>query len=163
VSVLAGVLLSLSATLLFRHMMWSGANILLALGATLLAAGASTVHYLARPHIFTFVGLTVSLWILDRDRQKPDAAVWWLVPLTALWVNLHGGFLAWLACLALVTAGCALKAALEPKGSPARFAPLRVTRCCWAPARSPPCSILWLSLAPAHGELPEFRLDPAGG
>ena len=57
---LAGVLLSLSATLLFRHMMWSGANILLALGATLLAAGASTVHYLARPHIFTFVGLTVS-------------------------------------------------------------------------------------------------------
>jgi hypothetical protein len=125
VSVLAGVVLSLSATLLFRHMMWSGANILLALGATLLAAGASTVHYLARPHIFTFACLTVSLWILDRDRQKPGAAVWCLVPLTALWVNLHGGFLAWLACLALVTTGCALKTALEPRGSPARFAHVR--------------------------------------
>jgi len=33
--------------------------------------------------------------------------------------------LAWLCLSALVTAGCALKAALEPKGSPARFAPLR--------------------------------------
>jgi hypothetical protein len=116
-----GLVLSFSATLLYRHMMWRGANLFAALLGTLLAAGASTVHYLARPHIFTLLGLTAAVWALERDRRRPSRAVWWLVPMTALWTNLHGGFLAWLACLALVVAGCAWKAALEPHDMPNRF------------------------------------------
>jgi len=47
VVVFSGLVLSLSATLLFRYMIWRGANLLAALAATLLATGASTVHYLA--------------------------------------------------------------------------------------------------------------------
>ncbi|MBZ5596079.1 MAG: hypothetical protein LAP39_27870 [Acidobacteriia bacterium] len=125
VVVLSGLLLSLSATLLFRYMLWRGANLLAALLATLLAAGASTVHYLARPHIFTFLGLTAALWMLERDRRRPSGAVWWLVPITALWTNLHGGFLAWLACVGLVAAGCAWGAAVAPRGTPHRFSPVR--------------------------------------
>ena len=121
----AGVVLSLAATLLFRHMIWSGSNVLAALLTTLLAAGASTVHYLARPHIFTFLGLTVSLWMLDRDRRTPGRALWWLVPVTALWTNLHGGFLAWIVCLGLVVAGCAWKAVWSAPEDPDRFAPVR--------------------------------------
>jgi hypothetical protein len=117
----AGLLLSFTVTLLFRHMMWRGANLLIALVVTLVAAGASTVHFLARPHIFTFLGLAAALWILERDRRRHTRAVWWLVPMTALWTNLHGGFLAWIASLALIAAGCVWKEALDAKGIPNRF------------------------------------------
>jgi len=98
-----------SITLVFRHMLWRGANLFVALAAAFLGAGASTIHYLARPHVFSLVLLAASMWLLDRDRQRPSAAVWWLVPLAALWVNVHGGFLALLVCLALVVVGTALE------------------------------------------------------
>jgi hypothetical protein len=116
-----GLVLSFASALLYRYMMWRGANLLAALAATLLAAGASTVHYLARPHIFTLLGLTAAVWVLERDRRSPGRAVWWLVPMTAIWTNLHGGFLAWIACLALVAAGSLWRAALDPQGTPRRF------------------------------------------
>lgn len=117
VVVLTGLVLSLAATLLFRYAVWRGSNLLAALVATLFATGASTVHYLARPHIFTILGLTTALWVLECDRRKPTRVVWWLVPGTAAWSNLHGGFVAWLACLALATAGSAWKAMLDPPES----------------------------------------------
>lgn len=101
----SGILLSACVALLFRHAVWRGANVLAALCVTLVASGACSVHYLARPHIFTFLGLTVSMWMLDRDLRRPSRSVWWLVPVTAVWTNLHGGFLAWIACLGLVTTG----------------------------------------------------------
>jgi len=116
-----GLTLTFATVLLYRYMIWRGANLFAALGATLLAAGASTVHYLARPHIFTLVGLTAAVWILERDRRKPGRAVWWLVPMTAVWANLHGGFLAWIACLGLMPAGALWQAALNPPGTPSRF------------------------------------------
>ncbi len=114
VVVFTGLVLSLAATLLFRYAVWRGANVLAALVATLMAAGASTIHYLARPHIFTILALTATLWILERDRRHETRAVWLLVPLTAIWTNLHGGFVAGIACLALATAGAAWKAMASP-------------------------------------------------
>lgn len=109
VVIFAAVTLCAAATLLFRHMLWRGANVLVALVATLLATGASTVHYLARPHIFTIFGLTAGLWTLECDVRRPGKAIWWLVPATALWANLHGGFLGWIVCLALTAAACAAR------------------------------------------------------
>jgi hypothetical protein len=110
VVLLAGVLIALYLTLLVRHMVWRGANAFAALGVCLLGAGASGIHFLARPHVFTLLFLTVSLWLLDRDRRHPDWSVWLLVPLTAVWVNLHAGFLALLASLAIQAAGEGLEA-----------------------------------------------------
>jgi hypothetical protein len=120
-----GLALSLAATLLFRYMMWRGVNLLAALLATLLATGASTVHYLARPHIFTLLGLTATLWMLERDRRRPTRCVWWLVPLTAVWANLHGGFLAGIACLALAAGGCAWQGVLASGTAGERFSEAR--------------------------------------
>lgn len=112
-----GLVLSGSLCLLFRFMLWRGANVLAALVFTLVACGASSIHYLARPHIFTLLLLTVALRLLERDQRRPSRAVWWLVPISALWANLHGGFLGWIACLVLVTIG----AAFEPPKSLARL------------------------------------------
>jgi hypothetical protein len=90
-------------------MLWSGGNLFLSLGAALLANGASMVHFLARPHLFTFLLLAISLWILARDRKRPSPLIWLLAPITAVWVNLHGGFLALIVCLVLAAAGYGLQ------------------------------------------------------
>ncbi len=115
VVLLAGTVIAGYLTLLTRHMAWRGANALVALAFCLLGAGASGIHYLARPHIFTLLFLTASLWMVDADRRRPSRVVWLLVPLTALWVNLHGGFLALLISLALLAAGTAIQAVLEKR------------------------------------------------
>ena len=109
VVLLAGAVVVLALTVVFRHMLWRGANVFLALLACLLGAGASGIHYLARPHVFTLLLLALSLWLLDRDRRQPTRAVWLLVPLTAVWTNLHGGFLALPICLSLLVAGTAIE------------------------------------------------------
>lgn len=46
-----------------------------------------------RPHVFTFLLFAGTLGILRRAEASP-VALWWLVPVMALWVNVHGGFLA---------------------------------------------------------------------
>jgi hypothetical protein len=123
VVLLAGAAACASITVVFRHALWRGAGLFVALAACLLGAGASTIHYLARPHVFTLVLLAASLWLLDRDRRQPTRAVWLLAPLCAVWVNLHGGFLALWASIGAVAAGTALEAGLKP--GPRRWAPVR--------------------------------------
>jgi hypothetical protein len=113
VSMLAGLLVCSTATVLFGQMLWSGGSLFLALGAALLANGASMVHFLARPHLFTFLLLAVSLWILARDRKRPSRLIWLLAPITGVWVNLHGGFLALIVCLGLTAAGYGLQSLLS--------------------------------------------------
>ena len=91
-----GLIVALFVTLLFRLALAQGANPFIALVLTLLAIGATSIHYLARPHIFTLVLLPICLAILQHNRH-----LWVLLPLIVLWTNLHGGFLAFLACFAL--------------------------------------------------------------
>jgi hypothetical protein len=102
---LSAVVLSGYGTILFRYMIWRRATPFAALVVTLMGFGASMIHFLARPHIFTLLGLTIALWMLDADRRKESRLIWLLVPVTALWANLHGGFLSLVACLALLTVG----------------------------------------------------------
>jgi len=110
----SGVLIAAFAALLLRYTLRRGADPLVALATTLLAVGAASVHYLARPHLFTMLLLVVSLWVIGRDLERPGRAVWALVPLAALWANLHGGFMVLLFCLGTVAGVALLEAALEP-------------------------------------------------
>jgi hypothetical protein len=105
VVLLAGTVICAYLLVLFHHMLWRGANALVALVVCLVAAGASDIHFLARPHIFTLLFLAASLWLVDRDRERPGRAVWALIPLTAAWANLHAGFLGLIASLAAIAAG----------------------------------------------------------
>jgi hypothetical protein len=91
-----------SGVLLLCWLLRRGVGLWLAVGVTLAAISASTIHYLARPHLFTLLLFPLALWILDEDRRRRSALVWVLAPLTALWANLHGGFVAWLATLAIL-------------------------------------------------------------
>ena len=106
VVLLAGLLIPLASTIVFRRAMCGGANLFIALAIALLGVGASSVHNLARPHVFTTVLLALSLWLLDADRARPGRAIWLLVPLIAIWTNIHGGFAALIASLGIAAAGC---------------------------------------------------------
>lgn len=107
--ILTGTILALANVILLRHMIWRGANALVAIVALNLVVGASSIHYLARPHVFTFLFLAAGLWLLDSDRRKHSPRIWLLAPLTAVWVNMHGGFLALLVCLGIVAIGSAVE------------------------------------------------------
>jgi len=76
---LGGVQIVLFATILLRYTLWRGANLIWALLFSLLAIGACTVHYLARPHLFTLLLIPVCIWILEAE----SPASWFgrLVPL----------------------------------------------------------------------------------
>jgi hypothetical protein len=115
---MAGTMIGAIATIILRYTLWRGANPLVAAFTTLACVGASSMHFLARPHLFTMLLLPVSLWIVEADRRKRNAWLWALVPITALWTNLHGGFVVFLACVALLVVACAIEAALgKPRKS----------------------------------------------
>lgn len=109
VVLLAGTVIASCLTLLFRHMLARGSGFFVALGVCLLAAGASGIHFLARPHVFTLLFLAGSLWLLGRDRREPRGSVWLLIPLTALWANLHAGFVALPVSIAALVAAAAIE------------------------------------------------------
>lgn len=102
---LAGVVIAATAALLLRYMVWRGANLLVAILAMLAVCSVSMLHWLARPHMFTWGFLLLTLWLLEADRRRPSRRVWLLVPLVALWVNTHGGFAALLVTVAIYAAG----------------------------------------------------------
>lgn len=116
---LSGALIGLFGWLVLRYTLWRGANPLVAIFTTLLAVGASSMHFLARPHLFTLLLVPVYFWVLEADRRKNTRWLWALIPLTALWTNLHGGFVIMLACIAVLTAGSAIESWLGAPRWPA--------------------------------------------
>lgn len=90
----SAVLIAAFAGVLLRYMMWKGANALVALVMTLVAVGACSIHFLARPHLTTLLLVPVTAWMIEADRRKQSGRIWLLVPLMAVWTNLHGGFVA---------------------------------------------------------------------
>lgn len=64
-----------------------------------------------RPRVFTLLLASIYLAVLTRyARRGAGRAIWWLVPLMALWANLHGGFLIGLALIGLTIIGIPLDA-----------------------------------------------------
>ena len=64
-----------------------------------------------RPRAFTLLLASIYLAILGRyARTGQGQAIWWLVPLMALWANLHGGFLIGLVLILLAIVGILLDA-----------------------------------------------------
>ncbi len=92
-----------------RHMVWSGANIFIALPLALIGFSASSMHLLARPHLWTPALAALTWYVIRKDRETPGRALWWLAPMTALWTNLHGGWAAGVVIAGLSTVGAAME------------------------------------------------------
>ncbi len=97
VSLFAVLLIAVTFTLVFR-LARRKSNPVLAVGVTVLAVAASSIHWLARPHLFTLLFAVIFLSALYRvkEGQTRIGGIPWLAllpVLTLLWTNLHGGFL----------------------------------------------------------------------
>jgi hypothetical protein len=80
----------------FRLLIERATQMCIALGLVLIALSASTIHFLARPHIVSWLLTLTWFWVLDsseRDSAASQKRLWLLPPLMLLWVNLHGGWL----------------------------------------------------------------------
>ncbi len=104
----------LTSVALFRLVRRKCDNGLVAIAVTLLATGGCAVHWLARPHLFTFLFFAVALHITDRADMGRPALLGWLVPLTLVWTNIHGGFFVIFLILACYIGSNLLNAVIEP-------------------------------------------------
>jgi hypothetical protein len=96
------------------------AGLLLAVLFVLLALCAATIHFFARPHVFSWLfGL---LWwtVLDAGESAPngDRRLWLLPLLMILWVNVHGGFLVGLMLTTVYLAGAAIESRKDGRARP---------------------------------------------
>jgi hypothetical protein len=104
VVLVAALVIATTLTLLHRQLLAEGSDALLSTALVMLAALACSMHWLARPHLYTLLLVVVFAWQLrwfDRDRVSTRQLFLWLVPLTVLWTNLHGGFLAGLTLIGI--------------------------------------------------------------
>jgi hypothetical protein len=107
VAVYSGLLICGSAWVLLRTLLSTGANLFVSLVLALTYVSSSLIHLHARPHVWTLLLFAITVMILVRDRRCPDGVLWWMVPMTALWTNLHGGFLAGIIALSVTGVGAA--------------------------------------------------------
>ena len=100
---------------MFRLLIARGTNVVVALVLVLLAVSASTIHFLARPHVVSWLFTLAWFWILDSSEREDFNQLggsrkrWlWTLPLMMLvWVNVHGGFLVGFVLLGIFLLGAA--------------------------------------------------------
>ncbi len=91
--VLASIfVICLTFALLFRLVRHKCGNPFIALAFTTLAIGGSSLHWWARPHLFTMLFAVVFLWVLELAQEGRTRLLWALPPLMVVWTNVHGGF-----------------------------------------------------------------------
>lgn len=82
--------------------------------ALVLGALAAAPTWGVRPQVFSFLFASIFLCVLyDFQSNVKRRSIWWLVPLMALWVNLHAGFAVGIALILLVIFGMTLETFLS--------------------------------------------------
>ncbi len=106
VVLLTGFVIALTFALVFRRMMARGAQLPVAIVMLLLALAASTIHFLARPHVVSWLLAVIWFDVLERFEAEGNwRRLAWLPATMLAWVNLHGGFLVGFALLGIYFVG----------------------------------------------------------
>ena len=97
---LISFIIATTFTITYRELRKNGTFHLIALIATTLAALASSLHWLARPHVFTFLFVATWTYFLADNKSK----IWYFPVTMFIWANTHGafisGFAIWFAHIA---------------------------------------------------------------
>ncbi|HEX9018426.1 MAG TPA: hypothetical protein VF806_04535 [Anaerolineaceae bacterium] len=94
VVLLSGLVIATAFWLVYRRARDASHEILGAVFAVVLAMAASSLHWLTRPHIFTFLMLALWVNVLEDLRRGRLQRWWWLPVIMLAWANLHGAFIA---------------------------------------------------------------------
>jgi hypothetical protein len=103
VAIFAGFLIAASYAVLVRFMLARGADPLLTYLVSIVAAVLGAVHWIARPHLFTLLGVILLLHVLEPGARRVPP--WLMAPAFALWANLHGGWVFGCVLLGICLAG----------------------------------------------------------
>jgi hypothetical protein len=102
---LCAILLGMTFALLFRLCFKLSNSPLGSFVIVILAAAASSLHWLTRPHLFTMFFFVIWVYLLEQLRNG-KSNLWWGLPLVMLlWVNTHGAFIAGFVALFAYLAG----------------------------------------------------------
>ena len=93
VIVLFSITIATTHLLLFKMLRGDSEDVLMPLLLTLVAASTSSIHWLARPHIFSLTLTVIWYSVLNRFHYRGKNRLFVLPFLMLLWVNLHGGFI----------------------------------------------------------------------
>ena len=103
---LAMLLLGVTSVSIYREAVAECGHRFIAIALTWLALSASTIHWLARPHLATPLMVAVFCRILNSVERKQNSSRLWSLPLlTILWANLHGGFFVGIALICTFAIG----------------------------------------------------------
>jgi len=102
-------IISLIYYLLFKILRKNNNDILITAFIVILVLGASKIHWLARPHIFSLLLMLIWYYLLDEYQYNHKNYLYFFPPMMLLWVNLHGGFLAGFILLGIYLFGNVFK------------------------------------------------------
>jgi hypothetical protein len=107
--VMSLLLLSATSVCVYRSTLEESGHRVIAIALAGLVMAASTIHWLARPHLVTPLLAAVFCRVLNRVEKRTNNESFLLVlpPLTTLWVNLHGGFFVGVVLLITYAIGAA--------------------------------------------------------
>jgi hypothetical protein len=93
----SAMLIALALAVVFRLTLLRGGSLPVTILFFLVGTVASSIHFLARPHVLGWVLTVAWLWVLDSSCRLALAGkgyhrVFWLPVLMLAWVNAHGGF-----------------------------------------------------------------------
>jgi hypothetical protein len=102
ITVLAGCLIGATYALMARMLLRRGVDPLLAFLATAAGAILGFPHWMARPHLFSWVAIVLCLSLVEPARRRSL----WAVPLLfIIWANVHGGWLYGIALFGIYLVG----------------------------------------------------------
>ncbi|MGD8893039.1 MAG: hypothetical protein PVJ20_12275 [Desulfobacterales bacterium] len=102
-------IISLVYYLLFKILRKNDGDIVLIAFIVILVLTASKIHWLARPHIFSLLLMTIWYYLLDEYQYNHKNYLYFFPPIMLLWVNLHGGFLTGFILLGIYLFGNTVK------------------------------------------------------
>jgi len=114
-------LISLAYSLLFGMMRVFNRNIVLDSIIIVMVIGSSQLHWLARPHIFSWFLLALWYFLLDSYQYRQKNVLYLLPPIMLLWVNLHGSFILGFVLLAIYLACNFIRGSLAPGNGSAGY------------------------------------------
>jgi hypothetical protein len=122
VAVVASLAIALAVLGVARLSLSLGGNLFLTAGAAIVLLGTSSIHWLARPHVFSWVFALTFVAVAERERRSRSGALYLLPVVACLWANMHGSFLLGPGILFLYAIGDWLECGLKPTTTHSRFA-----------------------------------------
>jgi hypothetical protein len=105
---LTALLLATVYSGLARGLIRDGISPMIAVYVALAMVAIGCIHFLIRPHLITLAFVSIAFRICQKQHERGGWIVGWVVVLTAILANLHGGFVALPAIVATAAVGHAI-------------------------------------------------------